>query len=126
MDVFSTRQDQAVERHQTIKRPLHASALRDNVISSPDLAESRLPATHVPRTVELPSKNAKQPLPNSLRSVDKDAKKPARESASHSQASGDIDEMYAKWSTFEEEDGLDATALYSESGEALKRYKGGS
>jgi hypothetical protein len=126
MDVFSTRQDQAVERHQTIKRPLHASALRDNVVSSPDLAESRLPATHVPRTVELPSKNAKQPLPNSLVTVDKDAKKPARESASHSQASGDIDEMYAKWSTFQEEDGLDATALYSESGEALKRYKGGS
>lgn len=126
MDVFATRQDEAVERHQAIKRPVQTAALRDNVASSPDLAESDLPPSHVPRTVELPSKNAKDALSNSLRSVDKDAKKPARESASLSQASGDIDEMYERWSTFEEEDGLDATALYSESGEELKRYKGGS
>ena len=38
----------------------------------------------------------------------------------------DIDEMYEKWTTFEEVDGLDATALYNEKGEALERYKGGS
>ena len=37
----------------------------------------------------------------------------------------DMDEVYRRWSTFEEPDGMDATALYDEYGEALERYKGG-
>ena len=35
-----------------------------------------------------------------------------------------MEEVYLRWSTFEEQEGLDATALYSEYGEALKRYEG--
>ena len=36
-----------------------------------------------------------------------------------------MDEVYRRWSTFDEPDGMDATALYDEHGEALERYKGG-
>ena len=38
------------------------------------------------------------------------------------QAVLNIDETYERWSTFEEPDGMDATALYNEHGEALSRY----
>ena len=56
--------------------------------------------------------------------VEADTGKPARESASFPQNDEDIEAKYERWSTFEEQDGLDSTALYGEKGQMLKRYKG--
>jgi hypothetical protein len=36
-----------------------------------------------------------------------------------------MDDVYRRWSTFEDHDGMDSTALYDEYGEALERYEGG-
>ena len=36
-----------------------------------------------------------------------------------------MDEVYRRWSTCDEPDGMDAPALYDAHGEALERYKGG-
>ena len=124
MDGFTQRQEQALERQQTISMPHQAKSLRDNVASSPDLDGQTLPSPHVPQTVQLPSKGEQPPLSNSLREVDDDSPKAAREAASLSQRDDDIEAMYERWSTFDEPDGLDSTALYSEKGEMLKRYKG--
>ena len=124
MDGFSQRQAQALERQQTIALPLQTKSLRDNVAGSPSLDDKTLPSVQVPQTVQLPSKGEQTPLPNSLRDVPSDLPKPAREEASLPQNDDDIEAMYQRWSTFEEQDGLDSTALYSEKGEALKRYKG--
>ncbi len=126
MDGYAERQNSAVERQQSIKTPLQAKALRDNVATSRDLTDATLPATRIPRTVELPSATDDQALPNTLHVVDDSKQQPARESSALPQRQDSIDEMYERWSTFEEQDGLDATALYSEKGEALKRYKGDS
>jgi hypothetical protein len=38
----------------------------------------------------------------------------------------DIDDAYERWSTFEEQNGMDSTALYNEKGEPLDRYAGDS
>ena len=124
MDGFSQRQEQALERQQTVAVPLQTKSLRDNVAGSPRLDATTLPSVQVPQTVQLPSKGEQTPLSNSLREVESDSPKPAREEASLPQHDDDIEAMYQRWSTFEEQDGLDSTALYSEKGEALKRYKG--
>ncbi len=73
--------------------------------------------------MELPSSTERKPLTNSLRPVT-DGAKDSREASSKEQALVDIDEAYERWSTFEEPDGMDATALYNEHGEALNRYSG--
>ncbi|MBR69167.1 MAG: hypothetical protein CMA86_06635 [Euryarchaeota archaeon] len=126
MDGYTRRQDQALERQSAIPRPVQTSALRDNVASSPDLTSSALPEPRVPKTVDLPADSEAAPLTNSLRPVEDIVREQAREAASMPQHATDLDEMYEKWTTFEEVDGLDATALYNEKGEALERYKGGS
>ena len=124
MDVFSEKQERALERHASIKRPMHTNAIKDSVSSSPDLESLALPPSEVSKTVRLPSDESTKPLSNSLRLVETDAK-PSREISSKDQATVDMDEVYRRWSTFEEPDGMDATALYDEYGEALERYKGG-
>ena len=89
--------------------------------SSPDLESLALPPSEVSKTVRLPSGESTKPLSNSLRRVETEAK-PSRELSSKDQAKVDMDEVYRRWSTFEEPDGMDATALYDEYGEALERY----
>ncbi|MFZ8906271.1 MAG: hypothetical protein ACO2Y2_02815 [Poseidonia sp.] len=124
LDVFSEKQSRATNRQAPIQRPLQTSALKDSVSSSPDLDRLELPGEHVPTTLILPAKESSEPLSNSLRPVEV-VEKPSREASSKAQSSVDMDEVYRQWSSFDEPDGLDATALYNEHGEALKRYKGG-
>ena len=124
MDVFSEKQERALERHASMKRPMQTNAIKDSVSSSPDLESLALPPSEVSKTVRLPSDESTKPLSNSLRLVETEAK-PSREISSKDQATMDMDEVYRRWSTFEEPDGMDATALYDEYGEALERYKGG-
>ena len=124
MDVFSEKQERALERHASIKRPMQTNAIKDSVSSSPDLESLALPPSEVSKTVRLPSGESTKPLSNSLRRVETEAK-PSRELSSKDQAKVDMDEVYRRWSTFEEPDGMDSTALYDEYGEALERYKGG-
>ena len=50
----------------------------------------------------------------------------AREAAQCAQSKPTMEEIYQRWTTFDEEEGLESTALYNEKGEALERYKGGS
>ncbi len=123
MDVFSSRQERATKRHSTIKRPMQTNAIKDNVNSSPDLDNIALPTGKVPKTVRLASNESNQALPNSIRPVEKDTKS-SREASSKDQSVINMDEVYQRWSTFDEPDGMDATALYNEHGEALRRYKG--
>lgn len=123
MDVFSEKQERALERHASIKRPMQTNAIKDSVSSSPDLESLALPPSEVSKTVRLPSGESTKPLSNSLRQVETEAK-PSREISSKDQAKMDMDEVYRRWSTFEEPEGMDATALYDEYGEALERYKG--
>ena len=123
LDVFTNKQSRAAQRQSSIQRPLETTALKDNVLSSPDLDELELPAGRVPQTLNLPAEDASEPLSNSLRPLDVN-KKPSREASTKAQSTVNMEEVYLRWSTFEEQDGLDATALYSEYGEALKRYEG--
>ena len=124
LDVFAEKQTRAEQRQAPIQRPLQATALRDQVSSSPDLANLELPDEHVPTTLNLPAAEGSEPLSNSLRPVEA-VEKPSREASSKPQSSVNMDEVYRRWSTFDEPDGMDATALYNEHGEALERYKGG-
>lgn len=124
LDVFSDKQSRATSRQAPIQRPLQATALKDNISSSRDLDGLELPAEHVPSTVNLPAPASSEPLSNSLRPVEV-AEKASREASSKTQSNVDMDEVYHRWSSFDEPDGMDATALYNEHGEALKRYKGG-
>lgn len=124
MDVFSEKQERALERHANIKRPMGTNAIKDNVSSSPNLEDLSLPTSKVSKTVRLPSNESAEPLSNSLRPVESETK-PSRETSSKEQVSLNMDEVYRRWSTFDEPDGMDATALYDEYGEALERYKGG-
>ena len=123
MDVFSQKQVKALERQEKMATPLSTKALKDNVSASPDIERAQLPLPAIPKTVELPSSADGEPLTNSLRPVVA-ASKDSREAASKEQAVLNIDEAYERWSTFEEPDGMDATALYNEHGEALSRYSG--
>lgn len=123
MDVFSLKQSMALERQESVPYPAHAKALKDNVASSPDLSEATLPTPGINKTVKLPSDADEALLGNSLRPVE-EGTKPSRETATKSQAKVDVEKAYVEWSTFDEPDGMDATALYNERGEALKRYSG--
>ena len=123
MDVFSQKQVKALERQEKMATPLSTKALKDNVSASPDIERAQIPLPAIPKTVELPSSADGEPLTNSLRPVVA-ASKDSREAASKEQAVLNIDEAYERWSTFEEPDGMDATALYNEHGEALSRYSG--
>jgi len=124
LDVFSDKQSRATSRQAPIQRPLQTTALKDNVSSSRDLDGLELPGEHVPSTVNLPASASSEPLPNSLRPVEV-VEKASREASSKTQSNVDMDEVYRRWSSFDEPDSMDATALYNEHGEALKRYKGG-
>ena len=126
MALHEQRQTEALERQQGMKPSSQARALRDNVASSPEVNTHALPPPNVPQTVQLPSSGSTVPLPSGLHPVNDDASLPARESTRLDQHTVDIEAIYRKWTTFEEQDGLDATALYNEKGEVLKRYKGGS
>ena len=126
MDGFEQRQERAIQRQSGVPRPLQTSSLRDNVNTSPNLEGSKLPAPSVPRTVELPSVSGSVPLSNSVRPLEPAEHPKSREAASLPQHASDIDAMYEKWTTFEEPEGMDATALYNEKGEPLERYSGGS
>ena len=121
--MFTNKQSRAAQRQSSIQRPLETTALKDNVLSSPDLDELELPAGRVPQTLNLPAEDASEPLSNSLRPLDV-TKNPSREASTKAQSTVNMEEVYLRWSTFEEQDGLDATALLSEYGEALKRYEG--
>jgi hypothetical protein len=105
---------------------LHEQRQTEAVASSPEVNTHALPPPNVPQTVQLPSSGSTVPLPSGLHPVNDDASLPARESTRLDQHTVDIEAIYRKWTTFEEQDGLDATALYNEKGEVLKRYKGGS
>ena len=123
LDVFTKKQTQAVQRQAPIQRPREASALKDSVLRSPDIDAFELPGERVPQTLNLPAKGNNQPLSNSLRPVEVN-EKPSREVSAKAQSKVNMEDVYLRWSTFDEPDGLDATALYSEHGEALKRYEG--
>ncbi len=123
MDVFADKQSHALERQEKVAYPVQAKALKDNVVGSPDLSDATLPSPEINKTVKLPSEADVTPLTNSIRPVEK-GKKPSREASSKSQSKVDVEKAYVEWSTFDEPDGMDATALYNEHGEALKRYSG--
>ena len=123
MDVFANKQSHALERQEKMAYPVQAKALKDNVVGSPDLSNASLPTPEINKTVKLPSIADETPLPNSLRPVE-EVEKPSREASSKPQSKVDVEKAYVEWSTFDEPDGMDATALYNESGEALKRYSG--
>lgn len=124
LDVFSDKQTRAVQRQTPIPNHPLTSALKDNVVSSPDLESVDFPTDRVAKTVILPSSEESRPLTNSLRPVEADSK-PSREASTKSQANLNMDDVYRRWSTFEDHDGMDSTALYDEYGEALERYEGG-
>jgi hypothetical protein len=115
-----------MQRQERIKTPHHARSLRDNLASSPEVNPEALPLPKVPKTVQLPSNSTTKPLTNSLRPLETKDDQPARESSTLEQHVLDMDALYQRWSTFEEQDGQDSTALYNEKGEVLKRYKGGT
>lgn len=125
IEAHEHRQAAAMQRQERIKTPRHARALRDNLASSPEVNPEALPSPKVSKTVQLPSTGSTEPLTSSLRPVESKAEQPARESSSLEQHVLDMDAVYQRWSTFEEQDGQDSTALYNEKGEVLKRYKGG-
>ncbi|MGB0377571.1 MAG: hypothetical protein ACPGGE_02030, partial [Poseidonia sp.] len=124
LDVFTEKQTHAAQKQAPIQRPLQATALKDQISSAPDLANLELPGERVPTTLNLPAAESSEPLSNSLRPVEV-VERSARETSSKEQSSVNMDEVYRRWSTFDEPDSLDATALYNEHGEALERYKGG-
>ena len=73
--------------------------------------------------MKLPSTSTDEPLTNSLRPV-ASTSKPAREAAQKAQRNVDMEDIYVRWSTFDDLEDMDSTALYDEFGEALQRYKG--
>ena len=92
---------------------MQTNAIKDSVSSSPDLERLTLPPAELSKTVRLPSAESTEPLSNSIRPVEAEAK-PSRETSSKDQAAVNMEEVYRRWSTFEEPDGMDATALYNE------------
>lgn len=123
MDVFSKRQSEASERQGSRPLPRQLQGLSDVVAASPDVDPKAFGTVSRFQTVSLPSSNLSEPLSNSLVPVDRDALKPARESASLEQKTLDMDAVYAAWAAYKDED-MESSALYDENGEALKRYKG--
>ena len=123
MDVFVHKQATAVERQSVIQTPVQTKALSDSAASSPNLDNIALPKPTVPQTVNLPSTSTDAPLTSSLRPV-LSTSKPAREASTKDQRSLDMEDIYERWSTFDEPEDMDSTALYNEHGEALERYKG--
>ena len=77
----------------------------------------------MPQTVNLPSTSTDEPLTNSLRPVSSTSK-PAREVAQKAQRNVDMEDIYDRWSTFDDLEDMDSTALYDEFGGALHQYKG--
>ena len=123
MDVFVQKQAIAEERHSVVQRPVQTKALKDSAASSPDLDTIALPEPIVPQTVNLPSTSTDEPLTSSLRPVTSTSK-PAREASAKDQRSLDMEDIYERWTTFDDPEDMDSTALYNEHGEALERYKG--
>ena len=123
MDVFVKKQAIAEERHSVVQRPVQTKALKDSAASSPDLDTIALPEPIVPQTVNLPSTSTDEPLTSSLRPV-ASSSKPAREASAKDQRSLDMEDIYERWTTFDDPEDMDSTALYNEHGEALERYKG--
>lgn len=127
IDRLDQRQTEALRRQSTMVTPLPTKTLKDNVRSSPDLSEASLPDMTPPSTVELPAHSAKTPpLSNSIREIEDGRDVASREYAATPQQRVDIDDAYERWSTFEEQNGMDSTALYNEKGEPLDRYAGDS
>ena len=123
MEVFAQKQTLAQQRQSVISAPVQTKALKDSAARSPNLEGAALPEPTVPQTVNLPSTSTDEPLTNSLRPVPSTSK-PAREAAQKTQRNVDMEDIYDRWSTFEDSEGMDSTALYDELGEALQRYKG--
>ena len=123
MEVFAQKQTLAQQRQSVISAPVQTKALKDSAARSPNLEGAALPEPTVPQTVNLPSTSTDEPLTNSLRPV-APTSKPAREAAQKTQRNVDMEDIYERWSTFEDSEGMDSTALYDELGEALQRYKG--
>ena len=63
LDVFTNKQSRAAQRQAPIQRPLETTALKDNVLSSPDLDELELPAGRVPKRSIFPQKTPASPCP---------------------------------------------------------------
>ena len=80
-----------------------------------------------PKTVVLPAGDASvEPLSDTSLPIPELPKGKAREAAQRTQSKATIEELYERWTTFDEDENMDSTALYNEKGEALERYKGGS
>ena len=127
MDGFTQRQDRAITNQNRTSSPLQRKALDANAVASSKVDTGQLPPVLNPKTVALPAgDDSVEPLSNSAVPIPELPNEKAREAAQCSQSKPTMEEIYQRWTTFDEEGSMDSTALYNEKGEALERYKGGS
>ncbi len=127
MDGFTQRQDRATRRQNRKTTPLRRKALEANASASAAVDTGQLPPVVSPKTVVLPAGDASvEPLSDTSLPIPELPKGKAREAAQRTQSKATIEELYERWTTFDEDENMDSTALYNEKGEALERYKGGS
>ena len=127
MDGFTQRQDRATDRQNRKTSPLQRKALEANAVASSTVITGQLPPVVNPKTLALPAVNGSvEPLSNAAVAIPELPNEKAREAAECAQSKPTMEEIYERWTTFDEDESMDSTALYNEKGEALERYKGDS
>ncbi|MGB1865581.1 MAG: hypothetical protein ACPH8S_02890 [Poseidonia sp.] len=127
MDGFTQRQERATDRQSRKSSPLQRSSLEANAVASTKIDTGQLPPVVNPKKVPLIAGNESvEPLSSTAIAIPELPNDKAREAAQCAQSKPTMEEIYKRWTTFDEEEGLESTALYNEKGEALERYKGGS
>lgn len=127
MDGFTQRQERATDRQSRKSSPLQRSSLEANAVASTKIDTGQLPPVVNPKKLPLPAGNQSvEPLSSTAIAIPELPNDKAREAAQCAQSKPTMEEIYQRWTTFDEEEGLESTALYNEKGEALERYKGGS
>ena len=127
MEGCTPGQDPAPTNQNRTSSPLQRKALEANAVASSKVDTGQLPPFLNPKTLALPaSDDSVEPLSNSAVPIPELPNEKAREAAQCSQSKPTMEEIYQRWTTFDEEGSMDSTALYNEKGEALERYKGGS
>jgi len=127
MDGFTQRQERATDRQSRKSSPLQRSSLEANAVASTKIDTGKLPPVVNPKKLPLVAGNESvEPLSSTAIAIPELPNDKAREAAQCAQSKPTMEEIYQRWTTFDEEEGLESTALYNEKGEALERYKGGS
>ena len=119
--MFANKQSHALERQEKMAYP-SGQGTQGQRLGLPRPFQRNPAFAGNQQNGQTPSADDGTPLTNSIRPVEEG--KPSREASSKSQSKVDVEKAYVEWSTFDEPDGMDATALYNERGEALKRYSG--